>query len=53
MLKLLTSGHSVKCLTQLRDEGLHHGLLPLLDVILEQPMGERSSGSRWPTPTPA
>ncbi len=41
MLKLLTSGHSVKCLTQLRDEGLHHGLLPLLDVILEQPMGEK------------
>ena len=41
MLKLLTSGHAVKCLTQLRDAGLHHGLLPLLDVILEQPMGER------------
>ena len=41
MLKLLTSGHSVKCLRQLRDEGLHHGLLPLLDVILEQPMGEK------------
>jgi poly(A) polymerase len=41
MLKLLTSGHSVKCLTQLREEGLHHGLLPLLDVILEQPMGEK------------
>ena len=41
MLKLLTSGHSVKCITQLRDEGLHHGLLPLLDVILEQPLGER------------
>jgi len=41
MLKLLTSGHAVKCLTQLRDEGLHHGLLPLLDVILEQPMGEK------------
>ena len=41
MLKLLTSGHAVKCITQLRDEGLHHGLLPLLDVILEQPMGER------------
>ncbi|MFN4340525.1 MAG: polynucleotide adenylyltransferase PcnB [Azonexus sp.] len=41
MLKLLTSGHSVKCLTQLRDEGLHHGLLPLLDVILEQPLGEK------------
>jgi poly(A) polymerase len=41
MLKLLTSGHAVKCLQQLRDEGLHHGLLPLLDVILEQPLGER------------
>jgi poly(A) polymerase len=26
---------------QLRIEGLHHGLLPLLDVILEQPLGER------------
>ncbi|WP_230969203.1 polynucleotide adenylyltransferase PcnB [Nitrogeniibacter aestuarii] len=41
MLKLLLSGHAVKCLKQLREEGLHHGLLPLLDVILEQPMGER------------
>ncbi len=41
MLKLLFSGHAVKCLRQLREEGLHHGLLPLLDVILEQPMGER------------
>ncbi|MDY0012289.1 MAG: polynucleotide adenylyltransferase PcnB [Rhodocyclaceae bacterium] len=41
MLKLLLSGHAVKCLKQLREEGLHHGLLPLLDVILEQPQGER------------
>jgi poly(A) polymerase len=41
MLKLLTSGHSVACISQLRAEGLHHGLLPLLDVILEQPKGER------------
>ncbi len=41
MLKLLTSGHSVACITRLRAEGLHHGLLPLLDVILEQPAGER------------
>jgi poly(A) polymerase len=41
MLKLLTSGFAVKCLTQLRSEGLHHGLLPLLDVILDQPLGER------------
>ena len=41
MLKLLTSGHALKCLQRLRAEGLHHGLLPLLDVILEQPKGER------------
>ena len=41
MLKLLFSGHAVECLKRLRDEGLHHGLLPLLDVIMEQPMGER------------
>jgi poly(A) polymerase len=41
MLKLLLSGHAVECIRRLRDEGLHHGLLPLLDVILEQPMGER------------
>jgi poly(A) polymerase len=41
MLKLLTSGHAVACITRLRVEGLHHGLLPLLDVILEQPEGER------------
>jgi poly(A) polymerase len=41
MLKLLFSGHAVKCIKQLREEGLHHGLLPLLDVILEQPLGER------------
>jgi poly(A) polymerase len=41
MLKLLTSGHAVACITRLRVEGLHHGLLPLLDMILEQPEGER------------
>ena len=41
MLKLLTSGYAVKCIQQLRTEGLLHGLLPLLDVILEQPLGER------------
>jgi poly(A) polymerase len=41
LLKLLTSGHSVKCLQRLRAEGLHHGLLPLLDVILEQSLGKR------------
>jgi poly(A) polymerase len=41
MLKLLFSGHAVECLRRLRADGLHHGLLPLLDVILEQPLGER------------
>lgn len=41
MLKLLLSGQSAKCVAQLRKEGLHHGLLPMLDVILEQPLGER------------
>lgn len=41
MLKLLESGHAMACLRRLRVEGLHHGVLPLLDVILEQPHGER------------
>lgn len=41
MLKLLESGHALACVRRLRTEGLHHGLLPLLDVILEQPHGER------------
>ncbi len=41
MLKLLMSGHAMACLQQLRKEGLHHGLMPLLDVVLEQPLGER------------
>ncbi len=41
MLKLLLSGHALRGVHQLRAEGLHHGLLPLLDTILEQPAGER------------
>ncbi|GAA5234290.1 polynucleotide adenylyltransferase PcnB [Verticiella sediminum] len=41
MLKLLTCGHAMDCLRQLRAQGLHHGLLPMLDVVLEQPGGER------------
>jgi poly(A) polymerase len=41
MLKLLESGHALACVRRLRAEGLHHGVLPLLDVILEQPHGER------------
>jgi poly(A) polymerase len=40
MLKLLTCGHAMDCLRQLRQDGLHQGLLPLLDVVLEQPGGE-------------
>ena len=39
MLKLLLSGHALACLRELRSAGLHHGLLPLLDVVLEQPIG--------------
>jgi poly(A) polymerase len=41
MLKLLLSGNASACVHRLRTEGLHHGLLPLLDVILEQPLGEK------------
>lgn len=41
MLKLLLSGHALACVVELRARGLHHGLLPMLDVILEQPLGER------------
>jgi poly(A) polymerase len=41
MLKLMLSGHALACLKRLRQEGLHHGLLPLLDVVLEQPTGEK------------
>jgi poly(A) polymerase len=41
MLKLFLSGQALACIRRLRAEGLHHGLLPLLDVVLEQPMGER------------
>ena len=41
MMKLLMSGHVAEGVRRLRREGLHHGVLPLLDVILEQPLGER------------
>src|SRR3982751_3462431 len=41
MLTLLLPGDRSACLRQLRDVGRHKGLLPLLDVILEQPLGER------------
>jgi len=41
MLKLFLSGHALESVNALRQHGLHHGLLPMLDVVLEQPMGER------------
>jgi poly(A) polymerase len=37
MMKLLLSGHSERGLRQLRAEGLHHGILPMLDSILDDP----------------
>jgi poly(A) polymerase len=41
MQKLLLSGHAVETVKSLRAHGLSHGLLPLLDVIIEQPLGGR------------
>ncbi len=41
MQKLLLSGHAHACVHRLRQEGLHRGMMPMLDVILEQPLGER------------
>jgi poly(A) polymerase len=40
-LKLLLSGHALRGVHQLRAEGLHHGMLPLLDTILDDTSGER------------
>lgn len=36
-LKLLMCGHAMSCLEELRTQGLHKGLLPLLDVALKHP----------------
>jgi poly(A) polymerase len=41
MLKLFLSGHAIESINTLRAQHLHHGLLPLLDVVLEQPLGEK------------
>jgi poly(A) polymerase len=41
MLKLLQSGSALACLKRLRLEGLHGGLFPLLDAILDQASGEQ------------
>ncbi|MDD3529192.1 MAG: polynucleotide adenylyltransferase PcnB [Gallionellaceae bacterium] len=37
MIKLLLSGHAERGVHQLRAEGLHHGMLPMLDAILDHP----------------
>jgi poly(A) polymerase len=41
MLKLLLSGHAAEAVKQLRKEGLHHGVLPLLDAAMGRAAGER------------
>jgi poly(A) polymerase len=41
MMKLLLSGHALEAVRRLRQEGLHHDLLPLLDHILDEPQGHR------------
>jgi poly(A) polymerase len=41
VLKLLLSGHALRGIHQLRAEGLHHGMLPMLDMILDDPEGGR------------
>jgi poly(A) polymerase len=41
MQKLLLSGHAAESVKSLRAHGLSHGLLPMLDVIVEQPLGQR------------
>ncbi|HRH81159.1 MAG TPA: polynucleotide adenylyltransferase PcnB [Thiobacillaceae bacterium] len=38
MMKLLLSGHAERGVHQLRAEGLHHGTLPMLDAILDDPV---------------
>lgn len=41
ILKLFLSGHAIESINVLRQQNLHHGLLPMLDVVLGQPLGER------------
>lgn len=41
MLKLLLSGHATEGMSQLHREGLHHGVLPLLDAAMGRAVGER------------
>ena len=41
MMKLLLSGHAERGVRQLRAEGLHHGVLPMLDAILDDPQRQK------------
>ena len=41
MMKLLLSGHAERGVRQLRAEGLHHGILPMLDAILDDPARQK------------
>lgn len=41
MMKLLLSGHAERGVRQLRAEGLHHGILPMLDAILDDSARQR------------
>jgi poly(A) polymerase len=41
MLKMLLSGHAVEGVKKLRAMDLHQGMLPMLDVILEQSVSEK------------
>jgi len=41
MMKLLLSGHAAEAVARLRKEGLHHGVLPLLDAAMGRAAGER------------
>jgi poly(A) polymerase len=43
ILKLLMSGYSWAAIQGLRDAGLHHGLLPLLDHILDSGEGSKDA----------
>ncbi len=41
MLKLMLSGHALRAVHQLRAEGLHYGVLPMLDKLLGDETGSR------------
>jgi len=41
LLKLLLSGHAAQGIAHLRREGLQHGVLPLLDRVMNERAGER------------